>query len=62
MAIYVYRCEEHGDFEKIVKMSEADLLQLCPECEKECERVPIVSGKSGSVHFKGDGWFGKYKG
>lgn len=61
MAIYVYRCEEHGDFEKIVSMSDADLLQKCPECEAECKRVPFVAGGSNSVHFKGDGWFGKSK-
>jgi putative FmdB family regulatory protein len=61
MAIYVYRCEEHGEFEKIVKISDADLPQQCPECQVDCARIPFVSGGSSSVHFKGDGWFGKSK-
>jgi hypothetical protein len=45
-----------------VKISDADLPQQCPECQVDCARIPFVSGGSSSVHFKGDGWFGKSKG
>lgn len=33
MPIYEYCCEDcEHEFEKIVKMSQADLEQVCPEC------------------------------
>ena len=55
MAIYEYNCEEHGLFERLVKMSDADQLQQCPVCGKEYHRNETISS-GGSFQLKGD-WF-----
>jgi putative FmdB family regulatory protein len=55
MAIYEYICEEHGVFERLVKMSDSDKPQPCPACGKEYPRNEIISS-SGSFQLKGD-WF-----
>lgn len=37
MPVYQYECEEHGQFEKIRKISERKEAP-CPECEVICEQ------------------------
>lgn len=38
MPMYVYLCEEHGEFEKIKKISEREVCK-CPECDVDCNLV-----------------------
>lgn len=35
MPMYDYLCEEHGQFEKIKKISEREIA-ICPDCGIEC--------------------------
>ncbi|QZI93327.1 hypothetical protein NPJJOOEL_00007 [Enterobacteria phage Brandy] len=37
MPLYDYSCEEHGQFQKIRKISEREKAE-CPECGKECKQ------------------------
>jgi putative FmdB family regulatory protein len=60
MPIYSYECQEHGEFEKLITLSESDKDQECPMCKEHCHRVFSASG--GGFQLKGD-WFktsGKY--
>lgn len=60
MPIYSYKCEEHGEFDKLVSSSQAETDQECPVCMKECHRVFSAYGTG--FQLKGD-WFrtsGKY--
>ncbi len=43
MPIYEYRCKECGaEFEKMVRLSEADRSPLCPECGSPDTRKQIT--------------------
>ena len=62
MPLYEYRCEECGeDFEKLVRFSEADLTQACPECggQKTYKKITAAasfgytSGGGGSLSYGG---------
>jgi putative FmdB family regulatory protein len=49
MPIYDYRCKECGaEFEKIVRLSEADRTPLCPECSSPDTRKQITTFASPS--------------
>lgn len=37
MPLYTYRCEQHGAFDKLKKMSEREFTE-CPECGKVCSQ------------------------
>jgi putative FmdB family regulatory protein len=52
MPIYVYQCEQHGEFDMILPVSECDKEQKCPECGVDCSN--IIS--STSFQLKGK-WF-----
>lgn len=41
MPMYAYRCKEHGEFEKIKKISERQTCE-CPECGVVCEQALTV--------------------
>jgi len=56
MAVYLYECPEHGEFEIEHKMSEK--LQHCPRCKengKETEVVRLIAGGT-SFELKGTCW------
>lgn len=58
MPCYEYRCEECAhEFEVILRMSEYDLPQNCPECQAgpAKKRVP----RTMNVIFAGDNWVSK---
>lgn len=47
MPVYEYKCEEHGTFEKIKKISERFSCE-CPECGVECtQQLTVPAGVSG---------------
>lgn len=52
MPTYTYKCEAHGKFEKMCKMSEMTTTFPCPKCgessQKQIDRPAVV--------FKGGGW------
>ena len=44
MPIYDYRCKECGtEFEKMVRLSEADRSPLCPQCGSQDTRKQITT-------------------
>lgn len=53
MPIYVFKCDDHGNFDKLVKMG--TIAHTCPDCSKVCKRdrtseipsAPIMRGASG---------------
>ena len=50
MPLYVYHCNECGDdFEKIVRFSEADLVQSCPACQSQDTKKKISAAVSFSA-------------
>lgn len=42
MAIYEYRCDEHGAFDVQLRMGTAPSLSSCPVCGDEAPRVPSL--------------------
>jgi len=53
MPIYDYRCTECGaEFEKMVRLSEADRTPLCPECGSPDTRKQITTFASPSSSSK----------
>ena len=42
MPLYQYRCEEHGQFDKIRKLSERDSAP-CPECGKDSPKDGLTA-------------------
>ena len=47
MPIYQYSCSEHGDFEKMKKISERFTCE-CPECGVECKQeLTVPAGVKG---------------
>jgi len=54
--IYTYGCEEHGEFECSVALSEPDhkrRVNRCPVCGRESGRVYLPVG----IAFKGPGFY-----
>jgi putative FmdB family regulatory protein len=50
MPLYVYHCNECGDdFEKMVRFSEADLVQPCPDCQSQDTKKKISAVASFSA-------------
>jgi putative FmdB family regulatory protein len=52
MPIYEYRCNDCGElFEKIARMSEADLIPFCPACgnrnvEKDFSTIAVIGNQT----------------
>lgn len=42
MAVYEYRCEQHGAFDVQLRMGTAPSSSSCPECGEEAARVPSL--------------------
>lgn len=52
MPLYDYSCEEHGQFQKIRKISEREKAE-CPECGKECKQeLTAPRGINGGYYDK----------
>lgn len=49
MPTYTYTCKEHGQFDKLRKISDRNKPAECPKCGKECERGLDAP----QVHYKG---------
>lgn len=41
MPLYSYLCQEHGEFEKIKKISEREKAE-CPVCNEECHQTIVA--------------------
>lgn len=55
MALYIYRCEEHGEFDAQFPMSIVPRECPCPKCDKMAKKT---IGKC-NFQLKGKGWPGK---
>jgi putative FmdB family regulatory protein len=61
MPIYAYSCQSCGkQFERVVRLSEADLPQECPECrsantKKKISAFASIGGSSGGSTASGCG-------
>lgn len=53
MAVYEYKCPEHGVFELTRKMTEVKSIESCPECDSEAQMV----FSSRPVIYKTDGFY-----
>lgn len=52
MPLYDYTCEDHGQFQKIRKISEREKAE-CPECGKECKQgLTAPRGINGGYYDK----------
>lgn len=49
MPVYIYKCEEHGEFEE--EHSIKTKLELCPLCEKENKQPKPIQRLIGSTSF-----------
>ena len=52
MPVYVYRCQTCGEqFEKMVRFSEANQIQECPDCNSQQTQKLLTSFATQAVHL-----------
>jgi putative FmdB family regulatory protein len=57
MPLYEYQCHNCGkQFEKMVRFSEIDLSQTCPDCQSQDTRKKISTIASLGKHLSGTGF------
>ena len=50
MPLYVYRCETcNATFEKLVRFSQADETQVCPQCQSQDTHKQVTAAASRSA-------------